>query len=113
MPGAVTGNDGKYSISVPEDNGVLVFSFVGYTTQEIPVSTNKTIDVTLLEDTSALQEVVVVGYGTQKKVNLTGAVSSVDFTKEMDNRAYYKCFAGIVGKGNRRMGKSEFGISGQ
>ncbi|ETZ20873.1 TonB-dependent receptor [Pedobacter sp. V48] len=96
--GAVTGNDGKYSISAPEDNGVLVFSFVGYTTQEIPVSTSKTIDVTLLEDTSALQEVVVVGYGTQKKVNLTGAVSSVDFTKEMDNRPITNASQALSGK---------------
>jgi len=75
--GTQTGIDGNYNVSVPDGKAVLVFSFIGFVTQEIPVGSQSKIDVVLKEQTSALNEVVVVGYGTQKKVNLTGAVSSV------------------------------------
>ena len=82
--GTVTDVDGKYSLNAPED-GILVFSFVGYHTQEIPVEGRSQIDVSLTPDIATLQEVVVVGYGTQKKANLTGSVSSVG-EKEIANR---------------------------
>lgn len=75
--GTQTGLDGKYSLSVPDSKAVLVFSFIGFVNQEITVGNQAKIDVVLKEQTSALNEVVVVGYGTQKKVNLTGAVSTV------------------------------------
>jgi TonB-linked SusC/RagA family outer membrane protein len=75
--GTQTGLDGKYSLSVADSKAVLVFSFIGFVNQEITVGNQAKIDVVLKEQTSALNEVVVVGYGTQKKVNLTGAVSSV------------------------------------
>lgn len=75
--GAITDLDGNYSITVPDAKSVLLFTFVGYETQEITVGNQKTINVKLLDDTQALDEVVVVGYGTQKKATLTGAVSSV------------------------------------
>ena len=68
--------NGNFSISVPE-NATLVFSFVGYVTQSLPVNNKTTISITLVPDSKSLDEVVVVGYGTQKKVNLTGAVSAV------------------------------------
>ncbi|HEX6225503.1 MAG TPA: SusC/RagA family TonB-linked outer membrane protein [Chryseolinea sp.] len=68
---------GKYTINVPDENAVLVVSFIGYTTQEINVGTQTTINVKMAPDVTQLGEVVVVGYGTQKKTSVTGAISSV------------------------------------
>ena len=75
--GTVTDLDGNYSIPV-EDGDILVFSFVGYTSQEIPVLGRTEIDVKLGTDVMALNEVVVVGYGTQTKRELTGSIAKVD-----------------------------------
>ncbi|MDR6944089.1 TonB-dependent receptor [Mucilaginibacter pocheonensis] len=75
--GAQTGADGSYKVTAADNSAVLVFSFIGFVTREIPVGNQTQIDVVLKEQTSALNEIVVVGYGTQKKVNLTGAVSTV------------------------------------
>lgn len=75
--GQVTDINGAYSINVPETDAVLVFSFVGYISQEIAVGNRTVVDVVLAQDTKALEEVVVVGYGTQKRVNLTGSVATV------------------------------------
>ncbi|HET9485997.1 MAG TPA: SusC/RagA family TonB-linked outer membrane protein, partial [Chryseosolibacter sp.] len=75
--GTVTDSEGAYSFSVNNENATLVFSFIGYTSQEVPVSGRSTVDVTMEEDVVALGEVVVVGYGTQKKTDLTGAVTSI------------------------------------
>ncbi|RAI94131.1 SusC/RagA family TonB-linked outer membrane protein [Algoriphagus yeomjeoni] len=74
--GTTTDLDGKYSISSPA-NGTLVFSFIGYTATEVVVGNQTVIDVNLTPDLSDLEEVVVVGYGTAKKSQLTGAISSV------------------------------------
>ena len=75
--GTVSDMNGLYSISVPAAGGTLVFTFIGYTTQEIPVNNRTQVDVSLKPDVKALSEVVVVAYGTQKKTNLTGAISSI------------------------------------
>jgi TonB-linked SusC/RagA family outer membrane protein len=75
--GTTTTQDGAYSLSVPNGNATLVFSFVGYVSQEIPVNNRTQIDLSLSTDTKALNEIVVVGYGTQKKRDLTGAISSI------------------------------------
>src|SRR5690606_24230198 len=75
--GVMTDFDGNYSIEVPS-NATLVVSYIGFGTQEIEVSDRTSIAIQMEIETAALDEVVVVGYGTQKKVNLTGAVSSVD-----------------------------------
>lgn len=75
--GTVTDIDGNYEIKVPTD-GILVFSYVGFTTQEVPVNGKTTINITLSEDVEMLQDVVVIGYGTVKKNDLTGAVTTVD-----------------------------------
>ena len=75
--GNITDIDGNFMISSVPANSELVFSYMGYQTQTIAVKGNKVINVTLKEDSQALEEVVVVGFGTQKKVNLTGAVASV------------------------------------
>ncbi|MCG8306480.1 MAG: TonB-dependent receptor [Cytophagales bacterium] len=72
--GTVTNIDGNYSLNVPEDGTSLVFSSVGFVTQEVAIGTQTVIDLTLAADVTALEEIVVVGYGTQQKVNLTGAV---------------------------------------
>ena len=74
--GTTTDLDGKYSIAAPS-SGVLVFSFIGYTNMEETVGSRTKIDITLNPDIANLEEVVVVGYGTQKKSQLTGAISSV------------------------------------
>ena len=74
--GTVADIDGNYKISVPAD-GILVFSSVGYTSQEVSVNGKQTINVTLVEDVELLDEVVVVGYGTVKKSDLTGSVGKV------------------------------------
>ena len=75
--GFVADINGNYSITVPNQNTVLVFSFIGFTSQDITVGNRTVINVEMIEDVSQIEEVVVVGYGTQKKVNLTGAVSSL------------------------------------
>ena len=75
--GTVTDLDGAYSISAPE-GATLRFSYIGFTAQEIPVDGQTTIDVTLTSDANALEEVVVVGYGSQRREAVTGAVSSID-----------------------------------
>ncbi|WP_018617132.1 SusC/RagA family TonB-linked outer membrane protein [Segetibacter koreensis] len=75
--GGTTDNSGNYSISLPNNVGVLVFSSVGYVSQEIPIANKSTIDVRLVPSTSQLTDVVVVGYGVQKKVTVTGAVATV------------------------------------
>ncbi|MDJ1469709.1 TonB-dependent receptor [Xanthocytophaga flava] len=76
--GTVTGADGSYSLNLPDEGGTLVFSFVGYLTEEIVVSKNQSINVTLLPDVTALNEIVVVGYGSQKRTEITGAVATFD-----------------------------------
>ncbi|WP_343694514.1 TonB-dependent receptor [Flavobacterium sp.] len=75
--GATTDMDGNYTVFVSEKNAVLVFNFVGYQTVEIPVGNKTAINVSLKPDTKTLDEVVVVGYGTRKKSDITGSVSSV------------------------------------
>lgn len=74
--GTTTDKDGGYILNVPQD-GVLVFSYIGYLNQEIPVNNRGTINVQLEEDRKELNQVVVVGYGTQKKKDLLSAVSSI------------------------------------
>jgi TonB-linked SusC/RagA family outer membrane protein len=69
--------DGSYSILVSEKDAVLVFNFVGYQTQEIPLGNKTVVNVTLKPDTKNLDEVIVIGYGTRKKSDITGSVSSV------------------------------------
>lgn len=76
--GTTTNASGNYTLQGVSRNATLIFSFIGMKKQEIPVSGRTEIDVVLEDDAKMTQEVVVVGYGTQKKVNLTGAVSSID-----------------------------------
>jgi len=75
--GVISDVNGKYTITVPDLNAVLVFSFVGYNSLEIPVGIQTVIDVKLVQSTTALNDVVVIGYSTAKKSDLTGAITQV------------------------------------
>ncbi|MDF9829107.1 TonB-dependent receptor [Parabacteroides sp. PF5-6] len=79
--GSITNLDGEFTISNVENGSVLSISYIGYMPQEITVGSQSIINVVLKEDSQALEEVVVVGYGVQKKSDLTGAISSVDNSK--------------------------------
>jgi TonB-linked SusC/RagA family outer membrane protein len=83
--GTVSGVNGTYQLNV-EENTTIMFSYVGYITQEIKVTSQTEISVKLLDASQSLEEVVVVGYGTQKKVNLTGAVAQIG-GEVLENRA--------------------------
>lgn len=76
--GTVTDVAGKYKLTLPDANGTLVFSYIGYVSQEVPVTNRSVVDVQLISDTKSLAEVVVVGYGAVKKSDVTGALVSVD-----------------------------------
>ncbi len=76
--GTTSASDGTYVLNVLNEHAVLIFSFIGYTSQEVAVSGRSVINVVLFEDVRSLDEVVVIGYGTKKKVNLTAAVEVVD-----------------------------------
>lgn len=75
--GAVTDSQGRFSINVPDDIGTLVFSYIGFVSQEVPIRGRISISVVLVEDTESLDEVVVIGYGTVSKRDVTGSVGSV------------------------------------
>lgn len=75
--GQITNNNGHYSIGVPSGNSTLVFTYIGFLTQEVPVSGRTVLDVSLSSESRNLSDVVVVGYGTQKRRDITGAVSTV------------------------------------
>lgn len=76
--GAIADGNGMYSISVPDKSAVLVFRAIGFISQEITVNDKTVINVTLAEKPSALNEIIVVGYGSQKKADVTGSIASID-----------------------------------
>lgn len=82
--GAITDVDGNFVLNVPKGASVVI-SYIGYKTQELIINTNTNYEVVLVEDTDVLEEVVVVGYGTQKRVNLTGSVAVVK-SEQLQNR---------------------------
>lgn len=75
--GALTNDQGKYSIQINSDNDVLIVSMIGYITQKIVIGDRKSLDISLLPDKNALEEVAVVAFGTQKRTDLVGAVTSI------------------------------------
>ncbi len=79
--GALTDSNGKFTINVPSTGGSLLISFIGFTTQEVPIGTSSVLTVTLQTEATALTEIVVVGYGTQRRADVTGAISSVSSEK--------------------------------
>ena len=94
--GTTTDANGKFSIDVDNENNILVFSFIGFTTKEIVAGNKTDLKVRLEYDSKALGEVVIVGYGAQKKANLTGAVDQVS-AKALENRAMPNLTQGLQG----------------
>ncbi len=96
--GTVTDFDGNYTISDVQSDETLVFSFVGMRSKEVGVGSQSSINVVMEEDAIGIEEVVAIGYGVQKKINLTGAISSVTFDQELDNRPITNASQALSGK---------------
>ena len=94
--GTTTDASGQFSLNVQDESSVLVFSFIGYATQETAVGSRTDFSINLEADVMALQEVVVVGYGTQEKVNLTGAVGTAT-SERLQNRPIASVGEGLQG----------------
>jgi TonB-linked SusC/RagA family outer membrane protein len=95
--GAVTNGNGVFSIKVQGPSSVLVFSYIGYVRQEVTVNDQKTLNVILLENSRKLNEVVVVGYGTMKKANLTGSVAGIN-SAQIEDRAIARPDQALAGE---------------
>jgi TonB-linked SusC/RagA family outer membrane protein len=95
--GTITDNDGNFRLNVPENAQTLVFSFVGMISQEVAISGKTTFEIVLQDETVGVDEVVVIGYGTQKKVNLTGAVSAVKIDEKITSRSLSNVSSGLNG----------------
>ena len=99
--GTTTDGDGNYRVSVPDQNMgstlTLVFSFIGYATQEVLVGNRTTVNVTLASDDKTLNEIVVVGYGTQNRRELTGSVASLQ-TQSIKDQPVTNVVEGLTGR---------------
>ena len=114
---SVTNTEGKYSIQTTESNSVLVFTYLGFLPKELSTAGKSILNVTLDEDSQGLNEVVVVGYGSQKKVNLTGAVSVIS-GEQLVNKPVPSALAALQGiapgvtvtRGGGKPGEEGYGI---
>jgi TonB-linked SusC/RagA family outer membrane protein len=96
--GTTSSVNGTYSLTLPAASGALIFSYIGYQTREVALTSGQTtLNIALQIDAKSLEEVVVVGYGTQKKANLTGAVSSVKIDEQTASRAMPNVSSGLAG----------------
>ncbi|WP_460951916.1 SusC/RagA family TonB-linked outer membrane protein [Spirosoma daeguense] len=95
--GTTSDADGKFTMNIPTGGGTLVVSAIGYVGQEVAITSETTIDVTMAPDVKILNEVVVVGYGTQKKENLTGAVAAITIDDKISSRAVANVSSGLSG----------------
>ena len=96
--GSITDMEGKFSLKNVSKGGILTVSYIGYTTQSIPLNgTQTSFRIELSEDSKTLDEVVVVGFGTQKKVNLTGSVASVS-SSEIKDRVQTNVLSAVQGR---------------
>ncbi|MEI3798771.1 MULTISPECIES: TonB-dependent receptor [unclassified Chitinophaga] len=105
--GTVTGVDGTYTLTVPE-NATLLVSFIGFTSQEVPVNSRSVINISLVESVSMVEQVVVVGYGVQRKVDVTGAISQIkgeEINKQPINNAVSALQGKVPGVTITNMGK--------
>src|SRR5690606_26821964 len=109
--GMVTDLDGRYSLSVP-DGSTLVFSFVGFVSQTIEVGDRSLINVTLLEDMTALEEVVVIGYGSQKKQDIIGSIATISSEDIMKASSAGSFDAALQGMASGLMVSNSSGIPG-
>src|SRR3546814_112670 len=110
---AVTDGSGRFAINVPNNDATLVFTFVGYANQEVAIQGRSTISVTMVEERSELNEVVVVGYGTQRRNDVTGSIVSVS-AEEIEARPVNNVLEAMQGKAagvditsSKRPGRSE------
>ena len=95
--GVTTDLDGRYTIDVPDNSSILVFTYIGYVTQEIAVNNRTSVNVKLEAANTALDEIVVVGYGTQRKENLTGAIATISADK-LKNKVAVSYGEALVGQ---------------
>ena len=95
--GAITNINGNFTIELPQGDVTLVVSYIGYTTQEVKVGNKSTLKIILKEDSETLDEVVVVGFSTQKKANVTGAVAQVSMDKALGDRPVTSLGAALQG----------------
>lgn len=95
--GAATNAEGRFTINAPDGNGTLTFSYVGFSAQDIEINGRRSIEVSLLPESKALTDVVVVGYGRQRKVNLVGSVSAVTVDEKITGRALPNISSGLSG----------------
>ncbi len=95
--GTVTDIEGNYKITVPDESSILTFSYIGYSTQEVAVNGRSTINVVMSGDVSDMEEVIVVGYGKKKKINLLGAVSAIS-SEELGNQSITSAGQALMGR---------------
>lgn len=95
--GTSTDTDGNYSLRDVDENAVLIFSFIGFTSQEIPVNGKSVLNISMVPDSKALSEVVVIGYGTQKRENIIGSVSQVT-AADLENRPVTQLSNALTGQ---------------
>ncbi len=95
--GTATDFDGRFVLTDVNENAILVFSYIGYQSQEVALNGRSNINVTLIEDSQTLDEVVVVGYGTQKKVNVIGSVSQIS-SEDIESRPIANVSQGLTGQ---------------
>lgn len=95
--GTITDIDGNYYLSNVSSDAVLIFSFVGMKSQEVSIRSRNKIDVVMEEESIGLEEVVAIGYGTQRKVNLTGSVSAVTIDEKITSRSLTNVSSGLSG----------------
>ena len=95
--GTITDANGNFSLTKVDGDAILQFSFIGMKAQEVKVVGKSVVNVTMAEETTAIEEVVAIGYGTQKKVNLTGAISTVS-SEVFENRSITTAAQALQGK---------------
>jgi TonB-linked SusC/RagA family outer membrane protein len=110
--GTISDIAGKYSLSVPDRNATLIFSFIGYVTQEVQLNGRSSVAVALAAVITGLDEVVVIGYGTQKKVNLTGAVTALNVDETMASRAVSNVSTSLSGMASGLTVSQNTGMAG-
>ncbi|CAG4999472.1 TonB-dependent receptor P3 [Dyadobacter sp. CECT 9275] len=79
--GTTTNSEGQFELAIPSGTGTLVFSYIGYSTQEVEVGSRSELNVVMAENKQSLEEIVVIGFGTQKKVDVTGSISTISAEK--------------------------------
>ncbi|WP_411273923.1 SusC/RagA family TonB-linked outer membrane protein [Daejeonella sp.] len=95
--GVTTDLNGKYTISVPDNSTILIFTYIGFTTQEVLINGRNSVNIQLKGESTSLNEVIVVGYGTQRKGDLTGAISSISADK-LKNKVAVSYAEALVGQ---------------